>query len=321
MHKILIHAAILFIVTYYKIHKYFSPFQINLTHVAWDNSTPYDTVIDFAIDLTQYYLNNEWDVMKVVAQKHVIKYPCCEDKYIDITFNITIRRKTLFYTVNLVIPCVAINMLTVLAFYLPADCGEKISLCISILLSLSLFQLLLMELVPPTSLTMPLLGKYILFTCAMVTISVFSSVVVLNVHFRTTATHKMHGFTRKLFINILPRLLFMHRPEEKKSEEGEDEEVDLSPHQSDLSNYVNPYKNKFHRIDSTDQEAGGSTTTLEPTTSFVGFDPSAFNLSAVCQTCPTNKHTRYPPNALRAMDGMLYIAKHIKEDDHNNKVT
>ncbi len=46
------------------------------------------------------------------------------------------RRKTLFYTVNLLIPCVAINMLTVLTFYLPSDSGEKISLCISILLSL-----------------------------------------------------------------------------------------------------------------------------------------------------------------------------------------
>ncbi len=50
------------------------------------------------------------------------------------------RRKTLFYTVNLLIPCIAINMLTVLTFYLPSDSGEKISLCISILLSLSIFQ-------------------------------------------------------------------------------------------------------------------------------------------------------------------------------------
>ena len=47
-----------------------------------------------------------------------------------------IRRKILYYTINLIIPCVSINILTLLVFYLPADCGEKISICISIMLSL-----------------------------------------------------------------------------------------------------------------------------------------------------------------------------------------
>lgn len=37
------------------------------------------------------------------------------------------RRKTLFYTVNLIIPCVGITFLTVLVFYLPSDSGEKVS--------------------------------------------------------------------------------------------------------------------------------------------------------------------------------------------------
>lgn len=36
------------------------------------------------------------------------------------------RRKTLFYTVNLIIPCVGITFLTVLVFYLPSDSGEKV---------------------------------------------------------------------------------------------------------------------------------------------------------------------------------------------------
>lgn len=70
------------------------------------------------------------------------------------------RRKTLFYTVNLIIPCVGISFLTVLVFYLPSDCGEKVTLSISILVSLTVFFLLLAEIIPPTSLAVPLLGKY-----------------------------------------------------------------------------------------------------------------------------------------------------------------
>ncbi|GBP52857.1 Acetylcholine receptor subunit alpha-like [Eumeta japonica] len=53
-------------------------------------------------------------------------YTCCNEPYLDITFNITMRRKTLFYTVNIIIPCMGISFLTVLTFYLPSDSGEKV---------------------------------------------------------------------------------------------------------------------------------------------------------------------------------------------------
>ena len=121
-------------------------------------------------------------------------------------------RKTLFHTVNLIIPCVAITCLTVLVFYLPSDSGEKISLCISILLSLTLFILLLAEIIPPTSLVVPLIGKYLLFTMVLVTLSIIVTVIVLNVHFRSPATHVMSPWVRKVFLDILPRLLVMRRP-------------------------------------------------------------------------------------------------------------
>ena len=49
----------------------------------------------------------------------------------DITFIMTLRRKTLFYTVNLIIPCVGISFLTVLVFYLPSDSGEKVCIFFS----------------------------------------------------------------------------------------------------------------------------------------------------------------------------------------------
>ena len=178
------------------------------------------------IDLRNYYTHVEWDVMSVPAKKSVIQYPCCQEPFPDITFTIKLRRKTLFYIVNLIIPCVSINMLTLLAFYLPAESNEKISLSTSILLSLSLFQLLLMDSTPATSLVIPLLGKYILFTMILVAASILLSVVTMNIHHRRGSMHTMSNFTRVIFLNILPTILCMKRPE-YKSRHSDDFDCDM----------------------------------------------------------------------------------------------
>lgn len=148
------------------------------------------------------------------AERHEKYYPCCAEPYPDIFFNITLRRKTLFYTVNLIVPCVGISYLSVLVFYLPADSGEKIALCINILLSQTMFFLLISEIIPSTSLALPLLGKYLLFTMILVGLSVLVTIIILNIHYRKPSTHKMAPWVRRFFIRLLPRLLFMRVPKD-----------------------------------------------------------------------------------------------------------
>lgn len=55
-------------------------------------------------------------------------YDCCKEPYPDVTFTVVMRRRTLYYGLNLLVPCVLISTLALLVFLLPADSGEKISL-------------------------------------------------------------------------------------------------------------------------------------------------------------------------------------------------
>lgn len=64
----------------------------------------------------------------VPGQRNEIYYNCCPEPYIDITFAILIRRKTLYYFFNLIVPCVLIASMALLGFTLPPDSGEKLSL-------------------------------------------------------------------------------------------------------------------------------------------------------------------------------------------------
>jgi len=100
--------------------------QVDLKHVSQDILGVGDLeLLETGIELKDFYPSVEWDLLGVPAIKNEKYYTCCSEPYPDITFNITIRRKTLFHTVNLIIPCIAITFLTVLVFYLPSDSGTS----------------------------------------------------------------------------------------------------------------------------------------------------------------------------------------------------
>ena len=80
---------------------------------------------------------------------------------------------------------------------------NQVSLSISILLSLTVFFLLLAEIIPPTSLVVPLLGKFVLFTMILDTFSICVTVVVLNVHFRSPQTHLMSPWVRSVSLHLI----------------------------------------------------------------------------------------------------------------------
>ncbi|XP_023965054.2 neuronal acetylcholine receptor subunit alpha-6 [Chrysemys picta bellii] len=175
-------------------------------------------IIGSKVDMNDLWENNEWEIVDASGYKHDIKYNCCEEIYTDITYSFYIRRLPMFYTINLIIPCLFISFLTLLVFYLPSDCGEKVTLCISVLLSLTVFLLVITETIPSTSLVIPLVGEYLLFTMIFVTLSIVITVFVLNIHYRTPTTHTMPKWVKSVFLKLLPKVLMMTRPLEPQKE-------------------------------------------------------------------------------------------------------
>lgn len=66
--------------------------------------------------------NGEWEIFHKPARRNIYKnIPMESNKHQDITFYLIIKRKPLFYIVNIIIPCVLISFLASLVYYLPAD--------------------------------------------------------------------------------------------------------------------------------------------------------------------------------------------------------
>ncbi|XP_059024958.1 acetylcholine receptor subunit delta isoform X2 [Mustela lutreola] len=165
------------------------------------------------IDPEGFTENGEWEIVHRPARINMdLSVPLDSPGRQDVSFYLIIRRKPLFYVINILVPCVLISFMINLVFYLPADSGEKTSMAISVLLAQSVFLLLISKRLPATSIAIPLIGKFLLFGMVLVTMVVVICVIVLNIHFRTPSTHVLSEGVKKLFLETLPELLHMSRP-------------------------------------------------------------------------------------------------------------
>ncbi|KAI8478975.1 Neuronal acetylcholine receptor subunit alpha-2 [Branchiostoma belcheri] len=258
--------------------------------------------------------NGEWVLEDAPGAKHVVKYECCPEKYIDITYYLIIRRLPLFYTINLIIPCLLISFLTVLVFYLPSDCGEKMTLCISVLLSLTVFLLVINDIIPSTSLVVPLIGEYLLFTMVFVTLSITLTVFVLNIHHRSPNTHNMPAWVRKIFIQILPKLLWMERHEVQVSAFDPLEIFREIIEQEIREQEVREVRPCLHKVPP--GIAG-----LKPRPKSMDLEAALAQRKGIL-AISRQRYLDDPilPEVKEAADGVIYIAKHLRDRERNQNM-
>uniref|UniRef100_A0A3B5QAZ1 Cholinergic receptor, nicotinic, alpha 10a n=1 Tax=Xiphophorus maculatus TaxID=8083 RepID=A0A3B5QAZ1_XIPMA len=169
-----------------KVDVSFFPFdgqQCRFTYGSWTyNGNQLDILNAMeSADLADLVENVEWEVLGMPAKKNIVQYGCCADPYPDVTYTLQLKRRASFYVFNLLIPCVMISFLAPLGFYLPADSGEKVSLGVTVMLALTVFQLLVAEIMPPSE-NVPLIGKYYIATMTMITTSTALTIFIMNIH-------------------------------------------------------------------------------------------------------------------------------------------
>lgn len=170
--------------------------------------------------LTGYVKSGVWDVMKAPGEIYFDGEGKNRQTYISYYY--TLRRKTMYFIINLVIPCIIISSLSLFGFYMPADACEKITLTITVLLSMMVFLLLVANILPDSSDGVPLISKYLLFVFFVNTCQVLISVVCTNFNMRTPSHQLMPDWMNRFFLQILPPFIGVVRPDDPTPGDRED---------------------------------------------------------------------------------------------------
>jgi len=171
--------------------RYFPYDQQNctLTISSWTNSkSALDYYADENVNLQSYIANEEWDVISFKIYRHEYKYACCPEPWVILEASIVLRRKALYYLVNLIIPTSVITIVAVTGFFTPAstsdDRTEKINLGITTLLAMSILMLMVSDQMPTTSEFVPLIAWFYLMIIIVISIGTFLTSVVLSIQGR-----------------------------------------------------------------------------------------------------------------------------------------
>lgn len=173
----------------------------------------------------KYVKSAEWDLIKASKTRNVQFYECCSIPFADVTIEMVIRRKPLFYAFNLITPCMIMLSMILLGFFLPPESGERITLSITVLLAMAVFLQLVAETLPRNSETIPLLGKFYITIMAEISMSLMSTCWVLNIHHRNSGRSvvKIPSWVEKFVLGWLANILCVRKPAikmAKSSNEG-----------------------------------------------------------------------------------------------------
>ncbi|XP_068719748.1 neuronal acetylcholine receptor subunit alpha-3-like isoform X2 [Montipora capricornis] len=151
-----------------------------------------------------YQPSNEWNLNSVDVVRNEVKYNCCPHPYSEVLVTLNLERRSRYYVINLVFPCALIACMVFFTFVLPPECGERVSLCITILMAMTIFQELTSTKLPPSSDTFFLIGTYYTVAIFEIGLAIAATCVVLNFYYSKT---KMPGWMRTLFLKTMAPVL------------------------------------------------------------------------------------------------------------------
>ncbi|XP_067658277.1 neuronal acetylcholine receptor subunit alpha-5-like [Haliotis asinina] len=166
------------------------PFDSQTCHLAFVNWASTNSCAELSntisqIDFTFFEKegNSEWKILgsSVVTTMH----PTAFDRREPVVFAyIRLQRRYMFHVVTSVLPAVCLSVLNLVVFRMPPDCGEKMSMSLSILPSYGIYATMASTTLPSNSESPCLFSIYLAILISISSVSVIATHIVVVLHYK-----------------------------------------------------------------------------------------------------------------------------------------
>uniref|UniRef100_A0A0K0F5I1 Acetylcholine receptor subunit alpha-type acr-5 (inferred by orthology to a C. elegans protein) n=1 Tax=Strongyloides venezuelensis TaxID=75913 RepID=A0A0K0F5I1_STRVS len=188
----------------------FFPYDQQNVSMIFSSWTHDSSVIDYHyttedVNLKNMAPNDEWEVLSFKFTRIPVKYKCCENPWVMLYAHLYIKRKPLYYIINLVLPTSIITVVAVTGFFTPSSSdserNEKLYLGINTLLTMSIMLLMVCNKMPSTSNYVPLMGWYYMCIIFIIVFGTFMATLVLFLHRKKINVSPLPKMVRKILMH------------------------------------------------------------------------------------------------------------------------
>lgn len=193
---------------------------------SWTHSLERMNVTGEDIDTTYYAPNQEWKLGGVNTTSKIVQYP--DGNYSDVNFHLVLERRSMFYSLNLIFPIVVITLLSMVSFILPSSSGERLGVSVTLMLAVTVFMLLIAEMIPESSTHIAVVEVYFVFCMMLIILVIVALCFISRLYNRSRIDPPMGEWTGKY---VFERLAFVVgarcelKKKVKKCNGGEDLDV------------------------------------------------------------------------------------------------
>ncbi|KAM4702985.1 5-hydroxytryptamine receptor 3A-like [Rhinophrynus dorsalis] len=202
------------VVTACSLNIYNFPFDLqncSLTFTSWlhtiqdINVSLWRTPEEVREDKSLFMNKGEWELLYVLSQYR--EFLDHEDSFAEMKFHVVIKRRPLFYAVNLLLPSMFLMVMDIIGFYLPPDSGERVSFKITLLLGYSVFLIVVSDTLPATAIGTPLIGVYFVVCMALLVISLTETILIVRLVHKQDLQPHVPDWVKRLVLEKIPVLL------------------------------------------------------------------------------------------------------------------
>ncbi|XP_071824533.1 neuronal acetylcholine receptor subunit alpha-6-like [Apostichopus japonicus] len=204
---------------------YYFPFDTQTCLLIFTPENQSTKELNFTTTTSWYpssIVNNQWELLAFTATNYQADLEFSETLHTFQTgiYSLSLKRDPNYYITTIVIPSTLLCLMSYATFLAPPDSGERIGLGVSMVLGLTVFQLLVTNILPTASKNAPIISTYLtntfVLSCLAVPFSLFNITIVYG---DSKISVLRRPKFRKLLLETLPRLLFLTTYRERVQED------------------------------------------------------------------------------------------------------